>query len=66
MIDGWSLDNKTKGWHVRYEEHPKAPGTVETEGNEALALKPDPWRKLSTVKEIPTSVPLHSNAVKMG
>ena len=66
MIDGWSWDNKTKEWHVRYEEHPKAPGTAETKGNEASALKPDPWRKPSTVKEIPTLVTLHSNAVEMG
>ena len=66
MIDRRSWDNKTKGWHVRYEEHPQAPGTVESKGNEALALKPGPWRKPSTAKEIPTSVTLHSNAVEMG
>ena len=66
MRDGWSWDNKTKGWHVRYEEHPKAPGTAETKGNKALALKPDPWRKPSTAKEIPTLVTLHSNAVETG
>ena len=66
MIDGWSWDNKTKGWHVRYEEHPQAPGTVETKGNKALALKPELWRKPSTAKEIPTLVTLHSNAVEMG
>ena len=66
MINGCSWDNKIKGWHVRYEKHPKAPGIAKTEGNEASALKPDPWRKPSTVKEIPTSVTPHSNAVEMG
>ena len=66
MIDGWSWDNKTKGWHVRYEEHPKAPGTAETKGNKASTLNPDPWRKPSTAKEVPTSVTLHSNTVEHG
>ena len=66
MIDGQSWDNKTKGWHVRYEEHPKVPGTAETNGNEASALNPDPWRKLSTAKEVPTLFTLHSNAVETG
>ena len=51
---------------VRYEEHPKAPGTAETKGNEALALNPDPWRKPSTAKEVPTSFTLHSNTVETG
>ena len=66
MIDRQSWDNQTKGWHVRYEEHPQAPGTVETEGNETSTLKSDPWRKRSTVKEIPTLVTLHGNAVETG
>ena len=66
MIDGQSWDNNAKGWHVRYEEHPKAPGTAETKGNEAPALNPDPWRKPSTAKEVPTSFTLHSNAVETG
>ena len=66
LIDGQSWDNKTKGWHVRYEEHPKTPGAAETEENEALALNPNPWRKPSTAKEVPTSFTLHSNAVETG
>ena len=66
LIDGQSWDNKTKGWHVRYEEHSKAPGAAETEGNEALAPNPDPWRKLSTAKEVPASFTLHSIAVETG
>ena len=66
MIDGQSWDNKTKGWHVRYEEHSKAPGTAETKGNKASTLNPDPWRKPSTAKEVPTLFTLHSNAVETG
>ena len=66
LIDGQSWDNKTKGWNVRYEEYPKAPGAAETKGNEALAPNPDPWRKPSTVKEVPALFTLYSNAVETG
>ena len=66
LLDRQSWDNKARGWHVRYEEHPKTPGVVETEGNEASVLNQDPWRKLSVAKEVPTPFTLYSNTENTG
>ena len=65
-LDRQSWDNKARGWHVRYEEHPKTPGVAETKGNEASVLNQDPWRKLSAAKEVPTPFTLYSNTENTG
>ena len=69
LLDRQSWDNKARGWHVRYEEHPRTQttlGVAEAEGNEASVLNQDPWRKLSAVKEVSTSFTLHSNTANTG
>ena len=66
LLDRQSWDNKARGWHVRYEEHPRTPGVVETKGNESLALNQDPWRKSSAAKEVPTPFTLYSNTENTG
>ena len=66
LLDRQSWDNKTRGWHVRYEKHPKIPGVAEIEGNEALALSQDPWKKFSAAKEVPTLFTMYSNIENTG
>ena len=69
LLDRESWDNKARGWHVRYEEHPRTqttPGVAETEGNKASVLNQDPWRKLSAAKEVSTPFTLYSNAGNTG
>ena len=54
LVGQYPLDNQTRRWQVRYEEHPitqptlGAPGT---EGHEALAPNQYQWRKPLTAKE---------------
>ena len=66
LLDRQSWDNKARGWHVRYEEHPKIPGVVETKGNEVSAFNQDPWEKLSAAKEVPIPFTLYSNIENTG
>ena len=61
LLDRQSLDNKARGWYVRYEEHPTTLGLAEAEGNKALVLNQDPWRKLSAAKEVSAPFTLYSN-----
>ena len=66
LLDRQSWNDKARGWHVRYEEHPRTLGVVETKGNKALMLNQDPWRKLSAAKEVPTLFTLYSNTENTG
>ena len=69
LLDRQSWDNKTRGWYVRYEEHPRTqttPSVAETKGNEALLLNQDPWRKSAAAKEVPPPFTPHSNTENTG
>ena len=69
LLDKQSWDNKARGWHVRYDEHPRTQttlGVAEAEGNEAPVLNQDPWRKSSAVKEVSTPFTLYSNTGNTG
>ena len=66
LLDRQSRDNKARGWHVRYEEHPQTPDVLETGGNEASVLNQSPRKKLSTVKEVPTPFTLYNNIENTG
>ena len=69
LLDRQSWDNKARGWHVRYEEHSRTQttlGVAEAEGNEALVLNQDLWRKSSAAKEVSTPFTLYSNTGNTG
>ena len=71
LLDRQSSDNKARGWHVRYEEHPRTRttlGVAEAEENEAFVLNQDPWRKSSagSMKEVSTLFTLYSNTGNTG
>ena len=69
LLDRQSWDNKAKGWHVRFEEHPRTqttPGVAETKGNKASVLNQDPWRKSSAAKEVSTLFTLYNNTGNTG
>ena len=69
LLDRQSWDNKARGWHVRYDEHPRTQttlGVAEAKGNEASVLNQDPWRKSLAAKEVSTLFTLYSNTRNTG
>ena len=54
LVGQYPLDNQTRGWQVRYEEHPTTQPTLGvsgTKGHEASAPNQYQWRKPLTAKE---------------
>ena len=61
--------NQTRGWQVRYEEHPTTQPTLGapgTEGHEASAPNQYKWRKLFTAKETLDQFTLYSSTENAG
>ena len=67
LVGQYPSDNQTRGWQVRYEEHPTTQptlGVTGTEGHEASAPNQYQWRKPSTVKEVSDQFTLYSSTEK--
>ena len=69
LVGRYPSDNQTRGWQVRYDEHPTTQptlGVTGTEGHEALAPNQYQWRKPLIAKEALDQFTLYSSTEKLG